>query len=286
MPLRVLLHRAWLERKKNFESIIEFPRHNPFCTEQIGFHHGNAAPRLLVVKADFRACSAECTQCCTLREAVPRLTVGFDELQKIGDRLPYGGCSGLISLADYRVSELPGALERWNCAVPVSPEQFINGTGNLAEEKLEQFCSRLSSLLETGIAIAPLILVSGELEQNLHLLVKLAELQLPALTVFFNVSDCPTDTPKSVEQYGMLGAMVRILNPKAELGFVCIGTFRQQTSLLEQYALNAGFNAISCPSEETVSLAKDLGLEPRFKERCCLVRPRPRLEETPLSQSN
>lgn len=287
LPLRVLLHRAWLERKKNFDSIIEFTRCNPFCTDKIDFiNEINDGPRLLAVKADLPDCPTKCTQCCTQGPKIPQLITKAERLREIEDSLSSGECSGLIIITGFDEGDLPEALKHWNCAVTVSPKQFIYETGNLAEEKLEQLCTGLRKLIKSGIPISLLILVSEEIEQNFQLLVKLAELQLPVLTLLFDMGTGRIESQESAEQYGRLGAMVRILNPKAELGCACIGSCRQQASLLEQYILNAGFNTISCPSEETVSLARDMGLEPRFKERCCLVRSGPWLEEKSFPLSN
>ena len=44
-----------------------------------------------------------------------------------------------------------------------------------------------------------------------------------------------------------------------------------RAALIEQYALNAGVNAIAYPSTDTIVLAKEMELDTYFSDQCCAL---------------
>ncbi|MEA4901587.1 radical SAM protein [Desulfitobacterium sp.] len=77
--------------------------------------------------------------------------------------------------------------------------------------------------------------------------------------------------PPSVEDCGRLIALARLTNPSAYLSLGCARPAGYQRPLLEQYALNAGVNAIAYPSPDTIGLAREMKLEAEFTSQCCTL---------------
>ena len=68
------------------------------------------------------------------------------------------------------------------------------------------------------------------------------------------------------------GVLIRAreLMPETEISLGCARP--RNADVLEALALRAGVSRMALPSEETVDLARQLGLEPTFYKTCCSVR--------------
>lgn len=75
--------------------------------------------------------------------------------------------------------------------------------------------------------------------------------------------------PPSVEECEQIIALARIFNPNAFLSLGCARPSGNTRSLIEQFSLNAGVNAIAYPSPETIGLAQEMGLKVSFRDWCC-----------------
>ncbi|WP_338833250.1 Biotin synthase [Moorella humiferrea] len=78
-------------------------------------------------------------------------------------------------------------------------------------------------------------------------------------------------TLPSVEKCGRIIALARLANPRAQLSLGCARPAGYERPLLEQFAINAGVNAIAYPSPETIRLAREMALEIEFNDWCCTL---------------
>lgn len=78
-------------------------------------------------------------------------------------------------------------------------------------------------------------------------------------------------TPPTAEECGRLIALTRLANPTSYISLGCARPAGMEKNLLEQFALNAGVNAIAYPTAETISLAKEMGLTFHFTDHCCTL---------------
>ncbi|MDN5345420.1 MAG: lipoyl synthase, partial [Clostridia bacterium] len=94
-----------------------------------------------------------------------------------------------------------------------------------------------------------------------------------AIVILTPLRDTPMAgvTPPSIEDCGRLLALARLANPYAYLSLGCARPAGYQRPLLEQYALNAGVNAIAYPGPETITLAREMALAAEFSDRCCTL---------------
>ncbi|HHW07199.1 MAG TPA: hypothetical protein GXX34_06685 [Clostridia bacterium] len=300
-PLSVLLHRAWLERKKNFESEIHISSCQPLLTEMA--LAGTKLQQFTVVTADGKGSAANCTACCQTGNSDTQTVNSAAALRAVGERLNPGQCSGLIAityenskchLSGYsetlnylnsihcRVSIITNNLDfvehvlplnggLSNLTIVVSAKLMFNGNGSQANEDLESLMARLKAICQQAKNVSFVFVISGECERELDLLMALSQLDYCHLTLLDNSSGSKPVNGEQLEQCAKLVAIARILNPKRKLIFAGTNNAPSMASLLEQYALNAGVNEIARPSEEAISLLKDLGLDLKVKERCCLV---------------
>lgn len=77
--------------------------------------------------------------------------------------------------------------------------------------------------------------------------------------------------PPAAEECGRLIALARIANPTAFISLGCARPAGVRAGLIEQYALNAGVNAIAYPSPDTISLAEEMELNISFSDLCCTL---------------
>jgi len=81
--------------------------------------------------------------------------------------------------------------------------------------------------------------------------------------------------PPDAADCGRIIALARTANPTAYLSLGCARPAGNRAALIEQFALNAGVNAIAFPCEETIELAKEMGLKARYSNMCCVLDPEP-----------
>ena len=81
----------------------------------------------------------------------------------------------------------------------------------------------------------------------------------------------PMETAKTPppEEVGRLAAIARIMNPDRRILLGCARPAIREKSEMESLALRAGINGMAYPSDATIELAKELGLETIFRDACC-----------------
>ena len=75
----------------------------------------------------------------------------------------------------------------------------------------------------------------------------------------------------NVDAVGFLMARTRLRLPSTPLVLGCARPVGRPARALEAYAVRAGFNGVAFPADETIELARRLGLRSTFAERCCAI---------------
>lgn len=129
-----------------------------------------------------------------------------------------------------------------------------------------------------NLEVAPHIVIGlqyGEIKGEMEALKIISQMQLKHIVfvILTPMQGTPMAKviPPRVEECGRLIALARLRNPSSRISLGCARPAGIKKPLLEQYALNAGVNAIAYPSAETVSLAQEMGLEIDFSDVCCTL---------------
>jgi hypothetical protein len=146
----------------------------------------------------------------------------------------------------------------------------------------ERFERTLSALIEAGLAVVPHLIAGlrgGQMTGELEALEMAARYPVASLVVVVLRPEAGTPfatiRPPSPEAVAELLARSRLALPAAPLVLGCARPVGRHSRELERYALRAGVNGLAFPADETVALARELGLEPRFEQRCCAMERRP-----------
>jgi hypothetical protein len=142
----------------------------------------------------------------------------------------------------------------------------------------ETFEKNLAALCGAGLAVAPHVVVGlrgGELQGELRAVEMaarhpVAELVLVVLrpepgTPFERVA------PPRPTAVAALMAEARLALPATPIQLGCARPLGPAGREIERHAVRAGLNGVAFPADSTVRLARSLGLEPVFAERCCAL---------------
>lgn len=158
------------------------------------------------------------------------------------------------------------------------------GEGRTSREVLhldagpERFERSLETLLGAGLAVVPHVIAGlhrGELRGELGALEIAARHPSAAVALVVIRPEPGTPfariAPPSPERVAELMARARLMLPETPLVLGCARPVGRASRALERYALRAGFNGLAFPADETVALARELGLRPVVDERCCAM---------------
>lgn len=142
----------------------------------------------------------------------------------------------------------------------------------------EDFQESLRALVEEGLEVAPHIVIGlhfGRIlgEYDALDIIKRSGASNIVLVVLSPKQGTPMETAKTPppEEIGRLAAIARIMNPDARVLLGCARPAIREKSEMESLALRAGINGMAYPSDATVELAKELGLETIFRDACCTL---------------
>jgi uncharacterized radical SAM superfamily protein len=136
----------------------------------------------------------------------------------------------------------------------------------------------LESISESGLPLVPHIvagLLYGRIKGEYQALDIIgrhepAALVVVVLTPLKGTPMAGVEAPAPVE-VARLMANARLLMPETPIALGCERPRNKDGLLLERLALLAGANRMAVWSEDTVKLAEELGLRPRFQPTCCSV---------------
>lgn len=136
----------------------------------------------------------------------------------------------------------------------------------------------LSCLVEAGLEVVPHIVVGlhfGRIfgEEKAVEIAARHRISALALVVMRPEKGTPFQSLEGadVDATGLLMARTRLRLPTTHLVLGCARPVGRPARALEAYALRAGFNGVAFPADETVELARELGLRATFAERCCAI---------------
>lgn len=141
----------------------------------------------------------------------------------------------------------------------------------------ERLHRTLEALDAAGLPVVPHIIAGlhfGQLLGEGAALELLARKPPPLLVVVACMRLPGTDMAqaRAITAEEVCGVLIRAreLMPETEISLGCARP--RNADVLEALALRAGVSRMALPSEETVDLARQLGLEPTFYKTCCSVR--------------
>jgi len=73
----------------------------------------------------------------------------------------------------------------------------------------------------------------------------------------------------SPEEIGEIFSSARTLFPETPILLGCARPEGREKREIDELAVRTGLNGIAYPAEGIVTLSRELGLEPRFRENCC-----------------
>jgi len=134
----------------------------------------------------------------------------------------------------------------------------------------------LQSISQSGIPFAPHVVAGlfyGQIKGEYRALDMIsryapASLVVVVLTPLKGTPMAGVEPPSPVE-IARLMATARLLMPETPIALGCERPRNKDGLLLERLALLAGATRMAVWSEETVRLAEELGLKPRFQPTCC-----------------
>ena len=77
--------------------------------------------------------------------------------------------------------------------------------------------------------------------------------------------------PPAAQDVARLMANARIAFPGIPVMLGCARPAGPYRAATDRFALEAGLDAIAFPVDATITLARDMGLEPRFARTCCAL---------------
>jgi hypothetical protein len=73
------------------------------------------------------------------------------------------------------------------------------------------------------------------------------------------------------DETSRISAIARILNPKIPIRMGCIRPAHPSKAETEKGFIDSGVNTIAYPLQVTIEYAKEIGLETKFIEMCCIL---------------
>jgi len=137
------------------------------------------------------------------------------------------------------------------------------------------YARMVTTCKDVGIPVMPHVIIGldwGEIKGEMDALSTLGQLK-PDVLVLVILMAFP-GTPMSgivpdIDQVERVILAARVLNPDIPIQLGCAkpqGDFKER---VERFAVECGANGIAYPVDETVALARELGLEPIFHGDCC-----------------
>jgi uncharacterized radical SAM superfamily protein len=130
-------------------------------------------------------------------------------------------------------------------------------------------------VVDAGLAVVPHVVVGlhfGQVQGEDDALAMAARYPITALAIVV-VRPLPTAGARKrapcPEEVARVLARARLALPTRPLLLGCARPVGDESRAIEAYALRAGVNGIAFPADQTVQLARALGLCPRPEELCC-----------------
>jgi uncharacterized radical SAM superfamily protein len=137
------------------------------------------------------------------------------------------------------------------------------------------YARMVTTCKEAGIPVMPHVIIGldwGQVKGEVDALSMLGQLK-PDVLVLVILMPFPgtpmADLVPDIDQVERVILAARILNPDIPIQLGCAkpqGDFKER---VERFAVECGVNGIAYPIDETVSRARELGLEPAFHGDCC-----------------
>jgi len=157
----------------------------------------------------------------------------------------------------------------------IGSDETISTVYNL-NASVKDFDNSLRALHEAGLAVVPHVLVGlhyGKLKGEMNALEMISKYSPAALIIiaFMPIRGTPMENvmPPSPMEIAKITIIARLMFPNIPLALGCMrpkGKHRIKTDIL---SLKAGVNAIAFPTEEAITMAKQLGYELKFSSLCC-----------------
>ncbi len=142
-----------------------------------------------------------------------------------------------------------------------------------------EYARMVTTCKEVGIPVMPHVIIGldwGQVKGEVEALSMLGQLKPDVLVLVILMPFPGTPMADLVPDIGQVERVIlaaRILNPDIPIQLGCAkpqGDFKER---VERFAVECGVNGIAYPIDETVSRAREIGLEPAFHDDCCsLVR--------------
>lgn len=306
-PDESLLQAGWELRSAFFPPVLHCSA--PSAKRYEIDEYRNDPMRFATISVTGRACELRCEHCAgrLLESMIAAPTP--EGLIEIGQRLCEQGCRGvLISGGADRQGRVPllgftgalAALKSLGLQVIVHAGLLDRrGAESLKQAGVDQVlldvigdeetmrrvyhldltpadCARsLAYLKEAGLSIAPHIVIGlhfGDIRGEAEALRMITEAEADRIVMVVMtplpgtaMRACP---PPPTESVGRLIALARILNPQTPVALGCARPAASKAEV-EALAIRAGVTAVAYPSQQSVDLARSVGLEVRFSELCC-----------------
>jgi uncharacterized radical SAM superfamily protein len=142
----------------------------------------------------------------------------------------------------------------------------------------EDFEQSLAVLSENGLPVVPHIVAGlhrGQLRGEGRALEMIVRHRVAAAVIVVMRPEGQTPfadlSPPEPREVAELMVQARLKLPTTQLHLGCARPVGPISRQLEAAALRAGFNGIAFPADESVALARSLGLRVRFEEQCCAL---------------
>jgi len=307
-PWEELLEQAWALRRAHFPPVLELAVPGAKRYQMEGFC--NKRHRFAAISLTGGSCSLGCEHCRgQLLKSMYAASTG-PALRRLADDLVARGCQGVLlsggadrrgrvplrdhldaikylkemglkvivhtGLADEATARDLKAVGVDQVLVDViGDEETIRQVYHL-DRKPEDYSATLALLKETGLAIAPHVVIGlhfGRIRGELSALEMIARVDPEALVlvVLNPLAGTPMvdSQPPSAEVVGRLAAVARILIPERRISMGCARPPGPGKVAMEHLAISAGINALAYPSASSLAHARSHALGTVWRELCC-----------------
>ena len=247
LSLKILLHKAWIIRKKYFNNEIVVVAPSTKRYKNVFFSNTNY--KFTSISCTDKKCEFNCKVCIKKHKVLH--VADFAELQHKGKELFDKGCEGLLiysAVNSYDSSQLEkfvhsvNSLKKLGLKViihtdfpsdkltkiinKIEIDQVILCFSNLKGFPLNnyKFFNELYNFKNTELQIAPHIIIGQDYEKELDFIKLISKDQLENLSLVTNFTTYFSDKHNldiDCEKYGKLISITRILNPQAKISLGC-----------------------------------------------------------------